>query len=93
MAQDDISYWLVKRGQNVGLEAAKKLAAQSRLGWYIAPRIGKKYSVGKITAGEKSKRQFLMDDAGKVLTFDSVEDARKFLREELNISVAQVFEI
>lgn len=93
MAQDELSYWLVKRGQNVGIEAARKLAAQSRLGWYIAPRAGKKYSVGKITAGEKDLRQFLMDDAGKVLTFDSIEDAKKFLREELKIFVVQVFDI
>ena len=93
MAQDDLSYWLVKRGQNVGIEAARKLAAQSRLGWYIAPRAGNKYSVGKITTGTISTRQLLMDDAGKVLTFDTVDDAKKFLKEELNVPFAQVFDI
>lgn len=93
MAQDELSYWLVKRGQNVGLEAARKLAAKSRLGWYIVPRAGKKYSVGKITAGVINERHFLTDDTGKVLTFDSVDEAKQFLKEELNITVAEVFNI
>lgn len=93
MTQDDLSYWLVKRGQNVRLDAAKKLAAKSRLGWYIAPRAGKKYSVGKITAGVINERHFLTDDAGKVLTFDSVDEAKKFLKEELKIPFAEVFDI
>jgi len=93
MAQDELSYWLVKRGKNVGLEAARKLAAQSRLGWYIAPRAGKQYSVGKITTGAVNERHFLADDTGKLLTFDSVEEAKKFLKEELNISFVEVFDI
>jgi hypothetical protein len=93
MAKRELSYWLVKRGQNVSLEAARELAAQSRLGWYIAPRTGKKYSVGKIMSGEKSERHFLTDDSGTVLTFDSVEEAKKFLLEELKIPFAEVFDI
>jgi hypothetical protein len=89
----DISYWLVKRGQNVGVEAAKKLAAQSRLGWYIAPHTGKRYAIGKIQSGAMSTRHFLTDDEGKVISFSSIDEAKAFLRDELKIPFAQVFDI
>jgi hypothetical protein len=90
---EEISYWLVKRGGNVGIEAAKKLAEQSRLGWYVAPYRGRSYAVGKIQAGTMSTRHFLTDDSGKILTFDSVAEAQRFLREELKVPFAQVFDI
>lgn len=93
MAQDELSYWLVKRGRNIRLESARRLAAQSRLGWFIAPRAGSKFSVGKITGGEKQERHFVTDDEGKVLVFDSLEEARTFLREELNVAFVEVFDI
>lgn len=93
MSQDDLSYWLVKRGKNVGIEAARKLAAESRLGWYIAPHSGKRYAIGKIHGARMSTRHFLTDDQGKVIAFDSIDDAKKFLRDELKILMAQVFDI
>jgi len=93
MAQDEITQWLAKRGRkrDLSIELAKQLAAESRLGWYIAPHGHKRYAIGKITLQRLSTRHMVTDDEGKALAFGSVEEAKAFLREKLGILAPQVF--
>lgn len=93
MAEDEITNWLAKRGRkgDLSIELAKQLAAESRLGWYIAPHGHNRYAIGKITLQKLSTRHIVNDDEGKPLTFGSVEEAKIFLRDELKILAPQVF--
>lgn len=93
MAEDEITQWLVKRGRkrDLSIELAKQLAAESRLGWYIAPHSHNRYIIGKITLQKLSTRHVVTDDEGKALTFDSVEEAKALLRDKLKILAPHVF--
>lgn len=95
MAEDEITHWLVKHGRkrDLSIELAKQLAAESRLGWYIAPHGHNRYVIGKVTLQQLSTRHIVTDDEGRPLSFDSVEKAKAFLRDELKIFIAQVFNI
>lgn len=91
--QDEITQWLAKRGRkrDLSIELAKQLAAESRLGWYVAPHGHKRYVIGKITLQRLSARHMVTDDDGKPLAFDSIEQAKAFLRHELGILAPHVF--
>jgi hypothetical protein len=93
MAEDTITEWLIRKGRkkDLSIELAKQLASESRLGWYIAPHGHKRYLIGKVTLQKLSSRHIVMDDEGKALTFESIEDAKTFLRDELKILTPQVF--
>ena len=95
MAEDEVTQWLVKRGRkrDLSIELAKQLAAESRLGWYIAPYEHNRFTVGKVTLQKLSTRHALTDDNGKVLTFTSVEEARTFLRDKLKVLMPYVFNV
>ncbi len=93
MSEDEITQWLSKRGQkrDLSIELAKQLAMESRLGWYIAPHAHNRFAIGKVTLKRLSTRHFITDDAGKPLTFESVDLAKAFLRDELKILTPQVY--
>ena len=87
MSEDEITQWLVKRGRkkDLSIELAKKLAAESRLGWLIFPHGHKGYAIGKATLKKLSSRHVLTDDDGRVIAFATVDEAKTFLRDELKI--------
>lgn len=94
MSEDEITHWLIKRSpkRNLSINLAKQLAAESRLGWYVAPHGHNRYAIGKITLQKLSTRHIVTDDEGKPLTFASVEEAKTFLRDQLKILAPQVFQ-
>jgi len=93
MGEDEITQWLVKRGRkkNLSIELAREIAAESRLGWFIVPHGQKGYAIGKVNLRKLSSRHVLTEDDGRVITFASVDEARTFLRDELNILAPHVF--
>lgn len=93
MAEDEITQWLVKRGQkkDLSIELAKELAAESRLGWFVVPHGHKGFAIGKVNLKKLSSRHVLTDDDGRVLTFPSVDEAKAFLQNELKILAPHVF--
>lgn len=93
MSEDEITQWLVKRGRHkdLSIDLAKQLAAESRLGWFIVPHGHKGFAVGKVNLKKLSSRHVLTEEDGRVVTFASVEDARAFLRDELQILAPHVF--
>ena len=93
MSEDEITQWLVKRGRkkDLSIELAKELAAESRLGWFIVPYGQKGFAIGKVNLRKLSSRHVLTEDSGRVITFASVDEAKTFLREELNILAPHVF--
>lgn len=94
MAEDEITQWLIKRGRqkDLSIALAKELAAESRLGWYVAHHGHNRYIIGKVTLQKLSSRHVVTDDNGKPLTFGSVEDAKTFLKNELKILTPHVFD-
>jgi hypothetical protein len=95
MAEVDITKWLIHRGKKrvLTIDLARQLARESRLGWYIAPHSHRRYVIGKVTLQKVFSRHIVTDDRGKPLSFDTVEAAKAFLRDELGVFVAQVFYI
>jgi hypothetical protein len=93
MAEDEITQWLTKRTRKKQLTfaLAKQLAGESRLGWFIAHHGHNRYVIGKVTLQKLSSRYVVTDDQGKALTFGSVEEAKKFLQDELKILTPHVF--
>jgi hypothetical protein len=93
MAEDEITQWLLTRTRKrqLSFELAKQLAAESRLGWFIANHGHNRFAIGKVTLQKLSSRYFVTDDQGKPLTFRSVEEAKKFLKDELKILTPHVF--
>ena len=94
MADDEITQWLLRHGRrkNLDLELARELAAESRLGWYIAHHGHNRYVIGKVTLQKLSSRHVVTDDHGKPLTFGSVEEAKAFLQDNLKILTPHVFD-
>jgi hypothetical protein len=94
MAADDITQWLIQQGgqKNLDVGLAKKLAEESKLGWYVAHHGHNRYVIGKATLQKYSSRHVVTDDHGKALTFGSIEDAKKFLQDELKIFISHVFD-
>jgi len=89
---DEITEWLAKRGRKaLNLEAAKQLAAESPLHWYVASHGANGYLVGKMTMQKFSARHILVDEAGQAMLFSTVEHATRFLRTELKITNPHIF--
>lgn len=93
MAEEEITQWLQKRGRKkqLSFDLAKQLAAESRLGWFIAHYGHNRFVIGKVTLQKLSSRYIVTDDKGKALTFGSIEEAKKFLQDELKILTPHVF--
>lgn len=93
MSEDEITQWLVKRGRkkNLSIDLAKQYAAESRLGWFIVPHGHKGFAIGKLNLKKLSSRHVLTEDDGRVITFASVDEAKAFLRDELQILAPHVF--
>ena len=93
MAEDEVTLWLSKRGRkrDFTVEVAKQHAAESRLGWYIAPHGHKRFVIGKVTLQRLSIRHVVLDGSGKPLIFESIEEAKAFLRDELKILTPQIY--
>jgi hypothetical protein len=93
MPEESVTQWLVKQGRkkDLSIELAKQLAAESRLGWYIAPHGHRRFVIGKVTLQKLASRHVVTDDDGKPLSFNSVDEAKAFLRDELKILTPQVF--
>ena len=93
MNEQEITQWLAKRNRKkqLSIELAKELAAESRLGWFIARHGHNRFAIGKVTLQKLSSRYFVLDDEGKALTFDTVEQAKTFLKDELKILTPHVF--
>jgi len=91
-APDEITEWLSRTGRKaLNLEAAKQLAAESPQQWYVASYGAKGYLVGKMTLQKYSARHILVDESGQPMLFATVEGATDFLRAELKLSNAHVF--
>ena len=93
MSEDEITQWLVQRGRkkDLNIELAKQLAAEERLGWFIVPHGHKGFAIGKVNLKKLSSRHVLTEDDGRVMSFATVEDAKAFLRDELQILAPHVF--
>ena len=93
MDEEEITQWLAKRNRKkqLSIEFAKELAGQSRLGWFIARYGHNRYAIGKVTLQKLSSRYFVTDDKGKALTFENIEQAKTFLKDELKILTPHVF--
>lgn len=90
--EDEITEWLSKRGRTaLNLEAARQLAAESPLQWYVALHGTRGYLIGKMTLQKFSQRHIVVDETGKPLLFPTVEGAVAFLRAELKIERPHVF--
>jgi hypothetical protein len=91
-ANDEITEWLSKRGRAaLNLEAAKQLAAESPLQWYVAMHGTKGYLIGKMTLQKFSQRHIVVDASGQPMLFPTIEGAVAFLRTELKIDRPHVF--
>ena len=93
MAEDEITQWLVTRGRkkDLSIQLAKELAAASPLGWFIVSHGQKRFAIGKVNLKKLSSRHVLTADDGKVITFATVEEAKTFLRDELNVLTPHIF--
>ena len=89
---DEITEWLSKRGRTaLTLDAARQLAAESPLQWYVALHGTKGYLIGKMTLQKFSQRHIVVDETGQPMLFPTVESAVAFLRVELKIERPHVF--
>ncbi|OGA25060.1 MAG: hypothetical protein A3I02_11420 [Betaproteobacteria bacterium RIFCSPLOWO2_02_FULL_67_26] len=91
-ATDEITTWLARSGRKaLDLEAAKQLAAESPQLWYVASYGARGFLVGKMTMQKFSQRHILVDEAGQVVLFPTIEGAKAFLRTELKVADPHVF--
>jgi hypothetical protein len=89
---DEITEWLAKKGRTaLNFEAAKQLAAESPLQWYVASCGTRGYLVGKMTMQKFSARHILVDETGEPFLFATIEGAVAFLRGELKVLNPHVF--
>ena len=72
------------------LETASKIAQEASLGWYVAPH-KKRFVVGKFLIYAPHQRLQLVNLDQTPMTFGSVEDAKKFLKEKLGVYNAEQF--
>lgn len=95
MAERDTTDWLTKRGDAtvLTLSGAKVLAQMSSVGWYIAPYSHGLFYVGKHTLGKYASRHVIADEAGQAFTFPTIDAAKCFMKEQLEILTPQVFDI
>jgi hypothetical protein len=73
------------------LRAARDLAKESRLGWYIEPTFSD-WQIGKMTIGQPYLKFLIMRDDGSPLLFPSVKKALEFYRKELGVFGVAMFQ-
>ena len=89
---DEITDWLAGKGRKaLDLEAAKELAAESPLYWYVVSHGTKGYVIGKMTMQKFSTRHILVGENGQPVLFPTADAAAAFLRTELKIPNPHIF--
>lgn len=73
------------------LSAARSLAKDWRLGWYVAPSHDA-WKIGKMTIADPFLRFTIMRDDGSPLHFPTVEHALEFYRKELGVFGVAMFQ-
>jgi hypothetical protein len=71
--------------ETLSLRDARDLAAKDKSNWCIVP-FGFDLAVGKMILDQEVRLLSIRDDAGTVLRFPAINEARQFLRDELGIS-------
>ncbi len=93
MDEGEVTLWLQEHGRasKLSVELAREFARESHLGWYVAPHSHDRFAIGKLTLAKVSSRHIVTDADGNALTFDTVDNAKQFLQDQLGIDTSQVF--
>ena len=75
--------------ETLSLRDARNLAARDKSNWCIVP-FGYDLAVGNLILDQDVRLLSIRDDTGTVLRFPAIQEARRFLREELGISRTMV---
>ena len=75
--------------ETLSLREARNLAAKDKANWCIVT-LGFDLAVGKMILDQDVRLLSIRDDAGTVLRFPAIREARQFLRDELGISRTMV---
>jgi len=75
--------------ETLSLREARNLAAKDKANWCIVT-LGFDLAVGKMILDQDVRLLSIRDDAGTVLRFPAIQEARQFLRDELGISRTMV---
>ena len=75
--------------ETLSLRDARNLAAKDKSNWCIVP-FGYDLAVGKMILDQDVRLLSIRDDTGTVLRFPAIQEARRFLRDELGISRTMV---
>ena len=73
------------------LSAARSIAKDWRLGWYVAPSRDL-WKIGKMNVAGPLHRYTIVQDDGSALLFPSVEHALEFYRKELGVFGVAMFQ-
>jgi len=75
--------------ETLSLRDARNLAAKDKSNWCIVP-LGYDLAVGKMILDQDVRLLSIRDDTGTVLRFPAIQEARRFLKDELGISRTMV---